>query len=158
MMVSRSAWAAYLLALVVVVLDQLSKSWVLSSLPVAGGLSLLWPIRFTHISNPGVSFGLLQDGTSLIRWGFVAFSFGVALLLAGWARRQVKLAPALGLGLIIGGAIGNAIDRIRYGSVVDFIDVSQLGFFPWIFNVADSAITVGVVILLLDSMRRERPA
>jgi signal peptidase II len=93
-----------------------------------------------------------------MRWGFVAFSLVVAVLLAAWARRQARLLPAIGLGLIVGGAIGNAIDRARFGSVVDFIDVQQLGFFPWIFNVADSAITVGVVVLLLDSMRRERPA
>ena len=64
-------------------------------------------------------------------------------------RRAV---PALGLGLIIGGAIGNAIDRGRLGQVVDFIDVTRLGFFPWVFNVADSAITVGVILLLADSL------
>ena len=61
----------------------------------------------------------------------------------------------MALGLIIGGAIGNAIDRARFGAVVDFIDVQRIGFFPWVFNVADSAITIGVIALLLDSLRRE---
>jgi signal peptidase II len=60
---------------------------------------------------------------------------------------------ALGLGLVMGGAVGNnLVDRLRFGRVVDFIDVSGLGFFPWVFNVADSAITVGVILLLLDSV------
>jgi signal peptidase II len=156
--VNRNGWAAYALGLLVIVLDQLSKAWVLGTLPINGAVSLVWPLRFTHISNAGVSFGLFQGTTDLMRWGFVAFSLVVAVLLAAWARRQARLLPAIGLGLIVGGAIGNAIDRARFGSVVDFIDVQQLGFFPWIFNVADSAITVGVVVLLLDSMRRERPA
>jgi signal peptidase II len=61
------------------------------------------------------------------------------------------------LGLIIGGAIGIAIDRARFGAVADFIDVSALGFFPWVFNIADSAITIGVVLMLMDSFRRETP-
>jgi len=63
---------------------------------------------------------------------------------------------ALALGLVIGGALGNAIDRARFGAVVDFVDVSRL-WFPWVFNVADSAITVGVILLLVDGLRRERP-
>ena len=60
--------------------------------------------------------------------------------------------------MVIGGAIGNVIDRIRFGAVVDFIDVSRLGFFPWIFNVADAAITVGIILLLLDMLRQENRA
>jgi len=59
---------------------------------------------------------------------------------------------------VIGGAVGNAVDRARFGAVVDFIDVQRLGFFPWIFNIADSGITIGVILLLLDSLRKERPA
>src|SRR5262249_25387374 len=151
-------WIAYILALTAVVLDQASKNWVVQSVPLASGVSLVWPLRVTHTSNPGVSFGMLQGGSALIRWGFVAFSLAVAVALGVWARHQPRLMPAAGIGLIMGGAIGNALDRARFGFVVDFIDVSQLGFFPWIFNVADSAISVGVVLLVLDSMRRERPA
>ena len=64
----------------------------------------------------------------------------------------------LALGLIIGGAIGNAIDRARFGAVVDFVDVQRLGFFPWIFNVADAGITIGVILLLVDSLRKDQPA
>jgi signal peptidase II len=109
--------------------------------------------------NRSMSFGLLRGNEDLLRWGLTAFSLGVAGLLAAWTRKAERPFMGLGLGLVIGGAVGNAIDRVRFGAVVDFIDVTRLGFFPWVFNVADSAITVGVICLLLDSARREpKPA
>ncbi len=151
--VSRQGWAAYALAAGVVLLDQLSKSWVLDGLHLAerGVMPMLPPLlRFSLVWNRGFSFGLLS-GIELARWGLLAFSLAVALGLAVWARRVRRPLPALGIGLIIGGAVGNAVDRVRYGAVVDFIDVSRAGF-PWIFNVADSAITTGVILLLLDSL------
>lgn len=153
-------WRAYAIAAVVLVLDQLSKYWILSvvRLPERATMEVFWPLQFTRIWNEGVSFGLLQAEHDLVRWGLVAFSLGVAVLLSVWARSQTRLLPALGLGLVIGGAIGNAIDRARFGAVVDFIDFDRLGFFPWIFNIADSGITIGVILLLLDSLRPQRPA
>ncbi|HKP78046.1 MAG TPA: signal peptidase II [Phenylobacterium sp.] len=160
MRITKNGWTAYAIALAVVVLDQLSKYWVLAvlRLPEQASYEVLWPLQFTRIWNEGVSFGLLQAQHDLVRWGLVVFSLGVAVLLAGWARRQGRWLPALGLGLVIGGAFGNAVDRARFGAVVDFIDVQRLGFFPWIFNVADSGITIGVILLLLDSLRPQRPA
>jgi signal peptidase II len=151
-------WRAYGIAAVVLVLDQLSKWWILSvvRLPERATIEVLWPLQFTRIWNQGVSFGLLQAEQGLVRWGLVAFSLAVAVMLAVWARSQTRWLPALGLALIMGGAVGNAIDRARFGAVVDFIDVQRLGFFPWIFNVADSGITVGVILLLLDSLRPAR--
>ena len=155
--VTRAGWTAYGLAMAVIVLDQLTKYWILAvlRLPEYASHEVLWPLQFTRIWNQGVSFGLLQAGQDLVRWGLVVFSVAVAALLVGWARSQARLLPALGLGLVIGGALGNAIDRARFGAVVDFIDVQRLGFFPWIFNIADSGITVGVILLLLDSLRRD---
>ena len=157
---SRAGWAAYAIAAAVVAVDQLAKYWIVSllRLQVFESRPVFGPLQLTRIWNGGVSFGLFQASHALVRWGFVVFSLGVAGLLAGWAWRQARLVPAAGLGLVIGGAIGNAIDRARFGAVVDFIDVQRIGFFPWIFNVADSGITIGVILLLLDSMRRERPA
>ena len=154
------AWRAYAIAAVVLVLDQLSKYWVLSVLRLPEGvpMEVAGPLQFTRIWNEGVSFGLLQAQHDVVRWGMVVFNLGVAVMLAFWARNQTRLLPALGLALLIGGALGNAIDRARFGAVVDFIDVQRIGFFPWIFNIADSGITVGVILLLLDSLRRERPA
>ena len=158
--ITRQGWAAYAIALFIIVTDQLSKFWILKvlRLPEQSPYEVFWPLQFTRIWNDGVSFGLFQAGHDLVRWGLVVFSVGVAILLAFWARRNVRMLQALGLGLVMGGAIGNAIDRARFGAVVDFIDVQRIGFFPWIFNIADSGITIGVILLLLDSLRRERPA
>ena len=85
----------------------------------------------------------------------MAFALVVVAALAVWARRVDRPLLAAALGLVIGGAIGNnLIDRVRFGAVADFLDFTGLHF-PWVFNVADSAITVGVVLLLLDSLRRD---
>jgi signal peptidase II len=158
--ISKHAWAAYVLAAAIVVADQVSKHWILEilRLPERVPLQLFGPFQLTRIWNRGFSFGLLQAPNDLVRWGMVLFSVAVAVLLALWARRSGRLMTAAGLGCVIGGALGNAVDRARFGAVVDFIDVQRLGFFPWIFNVADVAINVGVALLLLDSLRRERPA
>ena len=151
-------WRALLIAAVVIALDQATKHWILEilRLPERATHEVIWPLQFTRIWNEGVSFGLFQAGHDIVRWGFVLFAFGVASVLIFWARSQTRLLPAVGLGLVIGGAIGNAIDRARFGAVVDFIDVQRLGFFPWIFNIADSGITIGVILLLLDSLRPQR--
>ena len=157
MTVTRQGWTAFGLAAAIIASDQLSKYWILEvlRLPEYATHEVLWPLQFTRIWNQGVSFGLFQAEQDLVRWGLVAFSVGVAGLLIAWARSQVRFLPALGLGLVIGGALGNAIDRARFGAVVDFIDVQRLGFFPWIFNIADSGIAIGVTLLLLDSLRRD---
>jgi signal peptidase II len=157
--VSKLGWQAYGLAALVVVLDQISKYWILSvvKLPEVLSVKVAGPFHLSMVWNQGVSFGLLRAQDDLVRWALVAFSVIVAILLAHWARKADRPFSAIGLGLVIGGAIGNAIDRARFGAVVDFIDVSRL-WFPWVFNVADSAITVGVILLLLDSLRREAPA
>jgi signal peptidase II len=105
--------------------------------------------------NRGVSFGLFQADDAG-RWILAAFSLAVAIALALWARKADRPVLAAALGLVIGGAIGNLIDRVRFGAVADFIDVSGLGFFPWVFNIADSTITVGVLLLILDSLLPQR--
>ena len=152
--VTRPGWIAYGLALVTVVLDQWSKAYVTGPLDLAdkGSIPVLPFFHLTSVANRGVSFGLLRADTPIGRWLLVAFSAVVVLGLAVWAAQQSRLWTALATGLIMGGAIGNnLIDRARFGSVVDFLDFSGLGF-KWVFNVADSAITVGVVLLLLDSL------
>ncbi len=156
--ISRWGWRAYGLAALVLILDQLSKFWVMqvAQLPEQQPHPVLGPLYFTRIWNGGVSFGLFQAGHAVVIWGLVIFNVGVAVLLALWARRAVGLVHAAGLGLLIGGALGNAIDRALHGAVIDFVDVSRIGFFPWIFNIADSGITIGIILLILDSLRRER--
>ena len=158
--VSKLGVAAYVLAAFVIVVDQLSKYWILyvHDLPSRFTTPVAGPFSLTMVWNKGVSFGLFRADVELVRWLLTIFSIAVALVLAFWVRKTQRPMLAVGLGLVIGGAIGNAIDRIRFGAVVDFLDFQRLGFFPWVFNVADSAITVGVVFLLLDSMRKEAAA
>jgi signal peptidase II len=150
--VTRLGWATYALAVVVIVLDQLSKYWVLNILflPHVGQVKVLPFFNLSMVWNQGVSFGFLRAEQDLARWGLVAFSLIVAGGLAVWARRTVEPLRCAALGLIIGGALGNMVDRMRFGAVVDFLDFSALHF-PWVFNVADSGITVGVILLLLES-------
>jgi signal peptidase II len=151
--VSRTGGLAFALAAGVAVLDQQAKAWILNGLRLAPGDSLrVWgPLRLTLVENNGVSFGLFQGDAPWGRWALAAFSLAVATALAVWVRKANKLYTGFALGLIIGGALGNFLDRVRDGQVVDFLDVRALHF-PWIFNVADSAITVGVVLLLVEGL------
>lgn len=157
--VTRWGWSAYGLALLVIAADQLAKAWVLDGLRLLPGLSLaVWgPLRLTLVENRGVSFGLFQSDAPWTRWALAAFSLGVAAYLATWVARTTRPYTALCVGLIMGGALGNLVDRVRSGSVVDFVDVQSLAF-PWVFNVADSAITVGIVLLLAESLFSSRRA
>lgn len=157
MKIPRIAWAAYGFALAIIVLDQISKAWILNGLSLreVGRVELLPPIlNFSYVENTGVSFGLFGGGSA--RWLLSVFSIVVAGALAWWALQAKRRMLVSAIGLVIGGAVGNAIDRIQYGYVVDFIDFSGTGVFPWVFNVADSAITVGVVLLIVDSFLTER--
>ena len=158
--ISKLGWAAYGLAAFVIIADQLSKHWILFvyDLPSRFSVPIAGPFSLTMVWNRGVSFGLFRADADLVRWILTLFSICVAVALAIWVRKAHRPLLGVGLGLVIGGAIGNAIDRIRFGAVVDFLDFQRLGFFPWVFNVADSAITIGVVFLLLDSLRKESAA
>ena len=167
MKIPRISYAAYGFAIAVLVLDQLTKAWIISGLDLRelGHIQVLPPLfNLTWVENRGVSFGLFGDGSA--RWMLSAFSIAVAGILGWWALRADRRLLISAIGLIMGGALGNVIDRIRFGFVVDFLDVSGPHFFlgsmkinfPWIFNVADSAICIGVVLLIRDSIRAEREA
>jgi signal peptidase II len=149
--VPRLALIAYGLAVVVIVSDQALKYWVLDVFRLAerSPSPLAGPFWLTLVWNKGVSFGVLNIDAEWTRWVLSAFSLGVAGALAVWAWRVDRPVLALAVGLIIGGAVGNAIDRVRLGAVTDFIDVTRL-WFPWVFNLADSAISVGSVLLIWD--------
>jgi signal peptidase II len=151
--VTRLGLYAYILAAAVVVIDQLSKLWVLNGLhlDLRGQIPVLPFFRLTLVMNPGVSFGLMRADSSAGRWILVAAALVVVVFLVAWVRRAERPLFATAIGFVVGGAVGNnLIDRARIGQVVDFLDFSGLHF-PWVFNVADSAITIGVVLLLLDS-------
>ena len=113
-------------------------------------------LRFTLVYNRGAAFGLHVGPYS--RWVFMTLTV-VALAILAWlyqSTREGHRARILALALVCGGAIGNLIDRVRFGAVADFLDFTRLGF-PGVFNVADSAITVGVIVLLLDSLLAPDP-
>ena len=132
-------------------LDQALKYWILDvfALPDRPSTEVIGPFWLSMVWNKGVSFGVLNIEAGWTRWALTAFALAVAGGLAVWARRLEKPLLAMAVGLIMGGAVGNAIDRLRFGAVADFLDFSRL-WFPWIFNVADSAITVGSVLLICD--------
>ena len=163
MKIPRIALAAYGFAILIIVVDQLTKAWVLQDLGLRfEGQShpILDPFfNVTLVHNEGVSFGLFGDGS--MRWLLSIFSVAVAGVLGWWALKAERRLLVTAIGLIMGGAIGNVIDRLRFGWVVDFLDfsgtvVAGVKVFPWVFNVADSAITIGVILLILDSILSER--
>ena len=157
--VTRAGWVAYALAVLVILLDQALKLWVVSGLGLEIGESrpVFWPLSFTLVRNDGISFGFFQTHAPWTRWALAAFALIVSLFLIAWVRRADRLVMGVAGGLILGGALGNLIDRVRVGSVIDFVDVHPL-VFPWIFNIADSGITVGVTILLAENLLLARRA
>jgi signal peptidase II len=157
--VSGPGWLAFGVAALVIVLDQAVKAWVLTGLGLAPGesLPLFWPLALTLVRNDGISFGFFQTHAAWTRWALASFSLCVCAGLAFWVRRAEKALIGLAVGLILGGALGNLIDRVRLGAVTDFVDVHPL-IFPWIFNIADSGITIGVILLLADNLFAARKA
>jgi signal peptidase II len=143
------------LCLVVVPLDQLTKWWVSTNIPRSGAIDVIEGFfRITHARNPGAALGLAQDAPI---WVFIALTLIALVLIASFFRR---VAPddrlsAFALGLIVAGALGNLIDRVWHREVIDFLQFNlQLFIFPD-FNVADSAIVIGVGLLLLDVATQE---
>lgn len=155
--VSSNGGFAYGLALVLVTLDQASKAWVIHGLklPLRGHIDLSPVLDLTMVWNTGISFGLFGGGSA--RWILALFSTVMAIALAYWARTARTRLFATALGCLIAGAVGNLIDRVRLGAVADFIDISGVGFFPWVFNVADVAINVGAGLLILELVLMEWP-
>jgi signal peptidase II len=152
--------AGVIAAVAALVLDQASKLWLLYGFELArrGAVKVTPFFDLVLAWNVGISFGWFQSENQLAQIVLMAIKAVAVIVLGIWMARSSTLLATLALGLIIGGAIGNAIDRARLGYVIDFIDVQRLGFFPWVFNIADSAITIGVIALLADSFRRDRPA
>lgn len=155
MRLNKNALIAAFVAIDVIVLDQILKWVVLGPLEMQLGETIeVSPVfDLTYVLNTGVSFGLLGGGEA--RWFLTGFSILVAAAMAWWATTAPRKLMGLALGFVIGGALGNVIDRIRIGAVIDFLDFSALHF-PWIFNIADAAISVGVALLILDSVLSDR--
>jgi signal peptidase II len=147
------------LPILVVAVDQLTKAIVRSTLPLHESVTVIPGfVDFTHVRNTGAAFGLFNSAefpfkSAVIALIAVAALVGIAMYAAGLERSQFL--ARTGLALIIGGAAGNLIDRATVGSVVDFVDVYWRSYHFWAFNVADSAITVGAGVMILDMFRPE---
>jgi len=142
-----------LVALVVFVLDQLIK-WVVThplGINQIGDQLVMLPIfNFTYTQNEGISLGLLNASNPIGRWMLVALTSAIAVGVAVWIGRERNRIDQAALGMVLGGALGNIIDRVRFGYVVDFADLHFGDFRPFlVFNVGDAAISIAVVILLL---------
>jgi lipoprotein signal peptidase len=152
------------LAAIILVADQASKYYMLEvlRLPEVRHIPLLalGPFGFdlTMVWNRGVTFGLLAGDSP---WSQAALG-ALALLIAGfllrWMTRAENRATALALGAVVGGAVGNVIDRVRFGAVADFLDAHAWGWHWYVFNVADAAIVLGVLTLVADALFRPFPA
>ena len=145
-------WLA--LAALVLILDQISKAWILDSFRHMERQSVTSFFNLVLVFNPGASFSFLADAGGWQKWFFVGLALVISVWLLSLLRKhaQERLLPAA-LSLILGGAIGNVIDRLRFDAVVDFLDFHLAGYHWPAFNVADSAITVGVALMLLHQFR-----
>ena len=150
--IGRHTLGWYALAVIIVVLDQASKMWVAGTLEYGVPLEFTSFFNFTLLHNPGAAFSFLSDAGGWQRWFFGIIAIGVSGLLIVWLARlgSTKHWEAVALALILGGALGNLYDRIALGYVVDFIVFHyHQHHFP-AFNIADSAITGGAIMLLID--------
>jgi signal peptidase II len=171
----RNRAFGFSVAVIIFALDQLTK-WLVAGplqLKEVGQIVLLPIFSFSWTENNGISLGLLNAETPIGRWMLVALTGAIAIGVAVWLGREKHRGDQLALGFVLGGALGNILDRLRHGYVVDFADLHFRGIPQYlclnydngvcrpflVFNVADAAISIGVVILLLRAFltRKERP-
>ncbi|MGB5346248.1 MAG: signal peptidase II [Woeseia sp.] len=144
-----------LVAVVVLIADQLTKWLIVENVPLYSKLQILSFLNITHQENPGAAFSFLADAGGWQRWFFSGLAAAVSVFIAGWLwtlRRGGQRVLGAGLALVLGGALGNLVDRLHLGHVIDFIQVLIAGWpFPS-FNVADAAISVGAGLLIIDAL------
>ena len=157
----KSRSLGFTIAALIFGLDQLAK-WIVTgplALREVGQVVLLPIFNLTYTENNGISLGLLNATNPVGRWMLVALTGAIAIGVAYWIGKEKNRFDQLALGMVLGGALGNILDRVRFGYVVDFADLHFGDFRPFlVFNVGDAAISIGVVILLLRAFltRKER--
>ena len=153
--------AGFGLAIAIFAGDQFLK-WIVNSvlrMELGDSIPLIPIFALTRTHNYGVSLGMFSATSPEMRWGLVVLTCAIAIAVTVWMLRERKLGDILALALVLGGALGNILDRVRFGYVLDFADLHIGEFRPFlIFNVADAAITIGVLIILARSLfMREKP-
>jgi len=144
------------LSFFVVLLDQVTKALVVGAIKMKSTIALLPILDIVYLENRGAAFSILHDAAGWQRWFFIALALVVSIGLMVWVRRvriPEQTILAIGLTLVLGGALGNVIDRVWHGYVVDFIYFHWRDWYFPAFNIADSAITIGAGCLLLDAFR-----
>lgn len=150
-----SAKAYLFLALLVLIADQISKWWAQMSLPMAQAIKVTDFLNWFLIYNPGAAFSFLSQAGGWQRWFFTIIGIVAAAVIIWLLQKNTQDRPfCIALALILGGAIGNVLDRLLYGAVVDFIDVHYHGWHWPAFNLADSAISIGATLIVINEIRR----
>ena len=154
---SRYFHHGLIIAVVIAIADQATKWLIVTRVMDPPRIIEVLPFfNLVMVWNRGVSFGAFSDGSAIMGWVLTGFALAIAAGLVFWLWRAKDRLTAIAVGLIIGGAIGNVIDRVRIGAVADFLDF-HLGNYHWpAFNLADSAITIGVGLILLEALLGER--
>ena len=144
-------------------MDQLSKMWIVRNIPTYESWNIIGTLlRFSHVKNPGMAFGISVGEYGIILT-ILSLSATIFIGYMHWQERNNNPITVIGLGLILGGAVGNMIDRAqiffseRYEGVVDFIDIGILEYRWYIFNLADTAVTIGAILYLLNSLFITKP-
>ena len=150
-----SAKTYLFLALFVLIADQVSKWWAQMSLPMAQAIKVTDFLNWFLIYNPGAAFSFLSQAGGWQRWFFTIIGIVAAAVIIWLLQKNTQDRPfCIALALILGGAIGNVLDRLLYGAVVDFIDVHYQGWHWPAFNLADSAISIGATLIVINEIRR----
>jgi signal peptidase II len=143
-------WRGLLIAAGIVIADQVTKWLALALMPLERFVPVTPFFNLVLVWNPGISFGMFGSAPSWSRWVLIGLTLLISLALIIWLRRESRLLPQLAIWSILAGALGNLIDRVRFGAVVDFLDF-HIGGYHWpAFNIADSAIVIGAALLVLD--------
>jgi signal peptidase II len=143
------------LTVIFLVIDQLSKYWVVDKLELYQSIEIFSFFNFTYVQNPGAAFSFLADQAGWQRWFFTAVASIASIVFIYWLAKTPKEQTYLGIAfaLMLSGALGNLIDRVLFGYVIDFIDI-YLGTYRWpAFNIADSVIFIGAALMIIDSFK-----
>ncbi|BCG64622.1 MAG: signal peptidase II [Methyloprofundus sp.] len=145
------------LSVLALILDQISKIWIDTNMSLYESIPVIPSFSITYAHNYGAAFSFLSDAGGWQRWFFAGLAGTISIGIVIWIKqlKPEETLSAISLSLILGGAIGNLIDRVMYGYVIDFLDVYYQSYHWPIFNIADSAITVGVVFMLYESFTHQ---